>query len=736
MQQFVRLRWLGAAMALAIALRIVVWIAVPRTTLVSDEGEYLSAAQWLAYGRGFAWYLDYYWTRAPLYPLLVSFVLGAGGNVTWVGALQGIVSLSHVVLVWLIARRMWPQQQAVAEVATVLVAIALPLATATVMVLTETLYLTLMLTIIWVAVGFRIAQPSIWRAALIGLLLGFATLTRGMTLVYVPFVLLWMRYGGGTVVAPRARATWMLALACTVVVAPWSIYASRTYGGVVLVDTTGSYNLLVSAHASVEPTQSSVLTDAYVAALLDVSTPVPAQTCAPFPGVVATQGARQTAMTREALCLIAAHPLAFVQRIPGEFAAFWQIRYGSAERFTKGFTIGAVSAGYAQLLFWLDDVWYIAVLFPALVGLWVMRRDGATRSQHEIFLVFVVLPIVLGAGVFSITRFRLILLPLLAIAAAATVVFVWQRRWVELRTPGAGLTIAAASVVWSLAATPWVSLWPAVTPSFFGPSPSVLFCNTLVDAAQPLRANSAAYAAQLRNNPFVNPIPAPLPLPLDRVGAALQASWQGRAVDVAALLPADDPDVVEIQLTRADALRTLDNRDGAKRLFGDTLVDRRNPVEWAWQWLKPAPMREIDVGNDLDIGYLRGCYLGEGDAVLNVNLRWCSDGAQFRFPAAGNGSTQRLTLRVDGRGWPRDVVPNGPIEVWLDNRVIGTFAADTAGVRVEVIDLPVQSAGADVVITLRGPTFVPDANDYRTQRGPLTGQMRRLMVRLDWLTIQ
>jgi hypothetical protein len=350
--------------------------------------------------------------------------------------------------------------------------------------------------------------------------------------------------------------------------------------------------------------------------------------------------------------------------------------------------------------------------------------------------VFVVLPIVLGAGVFSITRFRLILLPLLAIAAAATVVFVWQRRWAELRTPGAGLTIAAASVVWSLAATPWVSLWPGVAPSFFGPSPSVLFCNTLVDAAQPLRANSDAYAAQLRNNPFVNPIPAPLPLPLDRVGAALQASWQGRAADVAGLLPPDDPDVVEIQLTRADALRTLDNRDGAKRLFGDTLVDRRNPVEWAWQWLKPAPMREIDVGNDLDIGYLRGCYLGEGDAVLNVNLRWCSDGAQFRFPAAGNGSTQRLALRVDGRGWPSDVVPRGPIEVWLDNRVIGTFAADTPRVRVEVIDLPVQPAGADVVITLRGPTFVPDANDYRNQRGPLTGQMRQLMVRLDWLTIQ
>ncbi|MFM2309108.1 MAG: hypothetical protein RLY87_1229 [Chloroflexota bacterium] len=736
MESFVRLRWLWAAIALAIGVRIAVWIAVPRTTLLSDEGEYLSAAQWLAYGRGFAWYLDYFWTRAPLYPLLVSFILRAGGNPTWVAVVQGVLSLSHVVLVWLIARRLWPQHSAVANIAAVLVAVALPLATATVMVLTETLYLTLMLTILWLAVGFRIAQPSIWRAAALGILLALATLTRGMTIVYIPVLILWMRYGGGAVGVDRARATLVMLCACVAFVAPWSIYASRTYGGVVLVDTTGAYNLLVSAHAAADPAQSSVRTDAFVAALIDARAPAPEQSCAPFPGVLATQGARQAAMTREAVCLIAAYPVAFVQRIPGEFVSFWQIRYGSAERFTKGFTIGNVSATYARLLFWLDDVWYVLVLFPALVGLWAMRRDGATRSQHEVFLIFVLIPIVLGAGVFSITRFRLILLPMLAIAAAGFISFLWQRRWRELVSPGAGITIALASVIWCMAATPWVTVWPGVAPSFFGPSPSVLFCNTLVTEAQVLRANSDAYAAQLYADPFINPIPQPLPLPLDRVGVALQASWQGRAQDVAGLLPADDPELVEIQITRADALRTLGDRDAAKKLLGDTNVDRRNPVEWAWQWLKPAPSREIDVGNDLDLGYIRGCYLGEGDAVLNVNLRWCSDGAQFRFPAAGNGATQRLALRVDGRGWPTDVVPSGPIEVWVDNRIIGTFAADTPRVRVEVIDLPVQPQGGDIVITLRGPTFVPDANDYRKQRGPLTGQMRRLMIRLDWLTIQ
>ena len=509
MDSFVRLRWLWAAFALAIGVRIAVWIAVPRTTLLSDEGEYLSAAQWLAYGRGFAWYLDYFWTRAPLYPLLVSFILRAGGNPTWVAAIQSALSLSHVLLVWLIARRLWPQHRAVANIAAVLVAVALPLATATMMILTETLYLTLMLTILWLAVGFSIAQPSIWRATAIGILLALATLTRGMTIVYIPMLVVWMRYGGGTVGVDRVRATLVMLCACVTFVAPWSIYASRTYGGVVLVDTTGAYNLLVSAHAAADPAQSSVRTDAFVAALIDTRAPVPTQTCAPFAGVLATQGARQAAMTREAVCLIAAHPVAFVQRIPGEFVSFWQIRYGSAERFTKGFTIGNVTAPYAQLVFWLDDVWYVLVLFPALVGLWAMRRDGATRSQHEVFLIFVLIPIVLGAGVFSITRFRLILLPLLAIAAAGFIVFLWQRRWRELIAPGAGVTIALASVIWCMAATPWVTVWPGVAPSFFGPSPSVLFCNTLVSEAQVLRANSDAYAAQLNADPFVNPIPLP-----------------------------------------------------------------------------------------------------------------------------------------------------------------------------------------------------------------------------------
>jgi hypothetical protein len=56
----------------ALALRLLLWGRVPRTGLISDEGEYLSAASWLAQGRSFSWYQSYLWTRAPIYPLFVA----------------------------------------------------------------------------------------------------------------------------------------------------------------------------------------------------------------------------------------------------------------------------------------------------------------------------------------------------------------------------------------------------------------------------------------------------------------------------------------------------------------------------------------------------------------------------------------------------------------------------------------------------------------------------------------
>lgn len=727
-------RWLWLSLAIAIAFRVFVWVVIPRTTWISDEGEYLSAATWLSYGRGFAWYLDYVWTRVPLYPLFVAAHLRMGGTPYWVFVSQIIISLTHIMLVRAIAIRLWPLQPMIADIACVLTALCLPLATMTITLLSETLFLTFYLLILWVGLGFQIAIPSLWRAGFLGILLAIATLTRSMMLVFVPLLALWMYVGGGRLPAPymqkRLRAALVMLGLFGLTIAPWSWYASRVFGGPLLLDTTGAYNILLTAERTVYPETSGARMAMMLQALQSKdSHQVSVDTCTPLPKDVSTPVARQQAMMHEAWCLIAAHPQAFIVRIPGEFVDFWQIHYASAERFTKGFTTGAVSPNYLTAVLWFDDVWYVLVLFPALIGLWVLRRDGATRSQHELFLVWFAVPVLLGMVLFSITRFRVILLPLMSITAAATWVFVGMRRWRELVHPVPGLVMAGASLVWSLAATPWASLAPNMTPSFFGGSPSVLFCVDLARAGVALQQHSDDFWQMLHVNPWLMPIPRPLPPREDALAQALQWYWRGDLSQAQQALPQND--AIETQLLRADMVRASGDISSAKALLGTSTIDKQNPLEWAWLWLKPPTTTDIDVGGDNDIGYIRGCYLGEGDAALDTTFRWCRDGAQLRFPRAASGFVQRLRLHVDGRAWPHDVPATQRIEVWLENQLLGTFAADDPRLRDETLDLPVLPVGSDIVITLHGPAFIPDANDFRNQMGMQAGQARSLMIRLD-----
>src|SRR5689334_25431570 len=88
---------LALALLLELPLRLLLWGRIPRTGLVSDEGEYLSAASWLAQGRSFSWYQSYLWTRAPIYPLFVAAHLRLfGDGLAPVYATQTILSLLNV----------------------------------------------------------------------------------------------------------------------------------------------------------------------------------------------------------------------------------------------------------------------------------------------------------------------------------------------------------------------------------------------------------------------------------------------------------------------------------------------------------------------------------------------------------------------------------------------------------------------------------------------------------------
>src|SRR5262245_16853615 len=95
------------ALLVGLSVRLLLWGHIPRTGLISDEGEYLSAASWLAHGHGFDWYQGYLWTRAPLYPLFLAAHLRLfGDSLAPIYVSQILLSLINVTLVYFLAREL------------------------------------------------------------------------------------------------------------------------------------------------------------------------------------------------------------------------------------------------------------------------------------------------------------------------------------------------------------------------------------------------------------------------------------------------------------------------------------------------------------------------------------------------------------------------------------------------------------------------------------------------------
>jgi hypothetical protein len=356
---------------------------------------------------------------------------------------------------------------------------------------------------------------------------------------------------------------------------------------------------------------------------------------------------------------------------------------------------------------------------------------------------------------FAINRFRLPLLPFAFIFAAYALANLPRGGWRRLRSRAGMACVALAALLVVVATAPYAYLWPAneSLPSYLGPYPSSLADTRLALAARPLylrterfrralREGDSARAGAILESGAVMTGRAGKEAATDTatLGRALMAGIDRHPADGLRALPSfemiSQAKDVEAAVVRGDLLRSMGELDEARAVLGPTFVDSANPVQWAWDWLHPAPAGRIDLAGDLDLGYVVGCYLGEGDPLASGTFRWCTDGAQLRFPGAGTGAAQTLALRADGRGWPKDMPPVPPVRVFIGEREAGAFTPDHSGVREFMVTLPATPRGADVVVTLRTRTFLPDAADYLGQQGAQVGQARRLGVRLDWAELR
>ncbi len=727
-------------LALALAVRLMLLGRLPRDGWISDEGEYYSAAVWLAEGRGIAWYLHYLWTRVPLYPMvLAAHVWLFDADLAAISISQSLLGVLNVALTYGIAwRTVASRQRLVAGVAAGLSAAYWPLIIYAQFLLSETLFLTLVLSAVWL-VSHSVPGRRGWLALVFaGGLLGLATLTRSLAAGWVPLVAIWLWWHAGWSWRGAMRGLVLLA-SCGALILPWSIIASRAYGGVVVLDTSGAFNLLLGAWTAHDGVRRDAPTRDFVLGLFDPAVR-PAATCAPYPGPLPNQAARQAAMSAEAWCLIRDDPTAFVAKSGGELVDLFRINYTGAERLTNGFTTGRLPPWFVVATFVFDDVLYALIAVLAIPGWLVLVRDR--RPLAWLILAWLGYTIAVAPLLFAINRFRIPLMPFACMLAAVALVAP-RVAWQHLRQRWSGVLAGLLSFALLLIiTTPYAYLRPAdpTLPSLLGPYPSSLTASTMALAARERFLASQAFDAALAAGDLVQAqqlAAEPLTNERERLAPALLALHAGQPAAALAALP-DATTITARQdalasVVRGAALRQQGELAAARAAFTPRFVDDANPVAWAWRSLPATPTHTIDLGGNLDLGLIRGCHLGEGDPAAGGTFRWCDDGAQLRF--AGAGGATRITLRADARGWAGYRQMPVPISVWLGERLVGTFSMPLDAPVERSLPLPPTAPGSTLVFTIRGPVLIPDARRYLSQQGEQVGQLHAMTLRLDWVML-
>jgi len=251
--RFTRAVWVAVAAGIAARLLFAFgyWVDKPMT---HDEREYLLLARNVADGRGFVYALPdgtpapgEHFGRAPMYPLFLAGAIAVTAPdrpampapgaappdepAVVVGAVRAAQALLGGVIIWIVA---WMAGRAAgsraAAAAAALAAVYPPLVWMPAYVLSETLYSVLAL---GCAALLMSAPPRARVFLAAGALAGLAVLTRPALLFFLLLAGPWLWWKKGLVPAV------LVALACAVVVAPWTIRNAQHYGRFVLVASEG-----------------------------------------------------------------------------------------------------------------------------------------------------------------------------------------------------------------------------------------------------------------------------------------------------------------------------------------------------------------------------------------------------------------------------------------------------------------------------------------------------------------
>lgn len=228
------LRWPLGLFALALALRVAWVLVVDRNGLAyNDTSFYHQTAAGLADGQGYQWLGEPTSRWPPVYPGLLSLAYRAFGSDPLAGELlNALLSAVAVPLLYLCARRMYGQREAIAAGA--LLAVFPGQVFMTDVLLAETLYTTLLVAVL--ALCLVLPRERWWVAPAVGIAIGVAAETRaeGLLLPILPLAIWWR---------PRWREVALLAAGVVLVVGAWTARNAVEMDAFVPISTNGSQTL-------------------------------------------------------------------------------------------------------------------------------------------------------------------------------------------------------------------------------------------------------------------------------------------------------------------------------------------------------------------------------------------------------------------------------------------------------------------------------------------------------------
>jgi 4-amino-4-deoxy-L-arabinose transferase-like glycosyltransferase len=233
------LTYLALLLALAFLVRAGAVLALrdihqrPTGVSTADDVEFDVLARNLAQGKGHADAAGRPTSfRAPGWPIFLAGIYAVAGERPWVVyALCCALGALSCALSYLLAREV--TDEATARVAGALAAVYLPHVWFATMFLSENLAVPCLALGLWLFLR-HLRTGATWEAALAGLVLGWAALTRPFALLLVPILLVVLLRQTG-----RWRAGIVLATLAAAVVVPWTVRNHAVHGRLVLIATNG-----------------------------------------------------------------------------------------------------------------------------------------------------------------------------------------------------------------------------------------------------------------------------------------------------------------------------------------------------------------------------------------------------------------------------------------------------------------------------------------------------------------